>query len=92
MNHLTLVGPDPDISGEGNELPNVIVGNAGQNSIFGFAGDDHLDGGDGHDHLEGGEGSDTMLGGAGRDGFGSQQRAAGIRSTAAATSIPFQWM
>ncbi len=69
VNHLTLVGPDPDISGTGNELPNVIEGNAGQNSIFGFAGDDHLDGGDGHDHLEGGEGSDTMLGGAGRDGF-----------------------
>ena len=41
--------------GAGNELDNVLTGNAGSNMLFGYTGDDTLDGGSG--------GADTLFGG-----------------------------
>jgi Ca2+-binding RTX toxin-like protein len=47
--------------GAGNELDNVLTGNAGSNMLFGYAGDDTLDGGSG--------GADTLFGGADDDTY-----------------------
>src|SRR5262249_55039934 len=57
VENLTLTGIAA-INGTGNELNNVIVGNAAANT---------LNGGDGNDTLNGGAGADTMNGGAGDD-------------------------
>lgn len=57
--NLTLIGSD-HIGGAGNELDNVINGNAGNNV---------LSGGDGNDTISDGYGADTMFGGAGDDTY-----------------------
>jgi Ca2+-binding RTX toxin-like protein len=57
LEQLTLLGSD-NVSGTGNELDNLLVGNAGNNQ---------LEGGNGKDTLDGGLGSDTLVGGAGDD-------------------------
>jgi Ca2+-binding RTX toxin-like protein len=54
--NLTLAGAA--IIGIGNELGNLIVGNADQNQLLGL---------DGNDRLDGGAGADLMLGGRGDD-------------------------
>ncbi|MCC2972635.1 VCBS domain-containing protein [Massilia sp. IC2-476] len=59
VENLTLTGSGA-ISGSGNELDNVIIGNAGSNQ---------LDGGAGNDTLQGGAGSDLLLGGTGDDTY-----------------------
>ena len=64
VDKLTLAGT-ADISGAGNDLNNVIVGNAGANVLSGEAGDDYIDGAAGNDSLVGGLGNDTLLGSAG---------------------------
>lgn len=48
-----------NLSGTGNDLDNVIHGNAGNNSLYGLAGNDSLYGGGGVDTLAGGVGDDT---------------------------------
>jgi Ca2+-binding RTX toxin-like protein len=60
LENLTLMG-SATISGTGNMLDNVIVGNSGNNRLTGLSGDDTLDGGAGNDTLVGGAGNDTYL-------------------------------
>ncbi len=64
------------LNGTGNELDNIISGQAaanvllgldGNDTLYGYAGNDALDGGAGNDQLFGGEGDDTLIGGAGAD-------------------------
>ncbi|SJM95964.1 hypothetical protein CRENPOLYSF2_800008 [Crenothrix polyspora] len=66
------------INGTGNELNNLLVGNAGANTLNGLAGNDilsgkagndALNGGDGNDVLDGGEGADILTGGLGKDTY-----------------------
>ena len=59
VENLTLTGSFP-INGTGNELDNIIIGNAGANI---------LSGGDGNDVIDGGAGSNILKGGAGTDIF-----------------------
>ena len=54
---------DEMIDGIGNELDNVIRGNAGNNNLNGGDGDDTLYAGLGTDYLYGGNGNDTLDGG-----------------------------
>jgi Ca2+-binding RTX toxin-like protein len=58
VENLTLTGHDA-ISGTGNELGNVIIGNDGPNTLKGLAGDDTLNGRGGDDTIDGGDGIDT---------------------------------
>ncbi|MBK8189668.1 MAG: calcium-binding protein [Vampirovibrionales bacterium] len=60
VENLTLLGVDA-LNGNGNELDNYLIGNAGANTLTGFAGNDTLDGG---------EGADILIGGAGDDIYG----------------------
>ncbi|MEO8296166.1 MAG: calcium-binding protein, partial [Burkholderiales bacterium] len=69
MENLTLTGSG-HVNGYGNELGNVLTGNAGNNTLAGQAGDDTLLGGGGNDLLIGGEGADAMAGGTGNDTYG----------------------
>lgn len=55
--NLTLLGTN-QISGNGNQLNNVLVGNNAANAISGEGGNDTLDGGAGVDTLTGGAGND----------------------------------
>jgi Ca2+-binding RTX toxin-like protein len=57
------------IDGTGNELDNIIHGNAAANRLDGGLGDDNLYGMSGDDLLVGGLGNDRLSGGAGADGF-----------------------
>ncbi len=68
VENLTLTGSG-DVDGTGNELANVIIGNAGANGLSGLAGNDTLTGGDGADALDGGAGNDAMTGGNGDDTY-----------------------
>ena len=54
-------------TGNGNDLDNVITGNASANTLGGWYGDDTLHGLDGDDNLFGVNGNDTLYGGAGND-------------------------
>ncbi|MFM9935711.1 MAG: calcium-binding protein [Novosphingobium sp.] len=53
--------------GFGNNLANMITGNAGNDRLTGKAGDDSLSGGAGVDSLYGGTGNDRLSGGTGAD-------------------------
>ncbi len=55
------------VHGKGNELGNVITGNAADNSLLGLGGNDTLSGEQGNDELDGGAGVDTLIGGLGND-------------------------
>jgi serralysin len=66
LENLTLIGT-ADISGDGNNLDNIIIGNSGNNIISGLGGNDTLNGGEGNDVLNGGAGNDSLLGGIGND-------------------------
>ena len=57
IENLTLTGTAA-IFGTGNDLGNVIIGNAAANSLAGGLGDDTLTGGGGADTLTGGDGDD----------------------------------
>ncbi len=63
---LTLQGTDK-IDGVGNDIGNIITGNAADNNLSGLAGNDKLIGGEGNDRLDGGSGGDAMIGGKGGD-------------------------
>lgn len=65
---LTLLG-SANLSGKGNALANVLVGNLGSNRLYGLGGDDQLYGAAGHDRLDGGTGADHLFGGKGNDIF-----------------------
>src|SRR6185312_6875314 len=68
VENLTLSGV-ANINGNGNELTNVITGNAGNNVLNGNGGNDTLIGNAGNDTLNGGTGADTMTGGLGNDTY-----------------------
>jgi Ca2+-binding RTX toxin-like protein len=64
VENLTLTGSD-DITGTGNTLGNLILGNAGKNTLSGGDGNDTLqdlaaNGGDSNDTLQGGKGDDVL--------------------------------
>ncbi len=59
VENLTLIG-SADSQGSGNELANVIIGNAGNNQLNGNDGNDVLDGKGGADVMNGGKGDDTF--------------------------------
>ena len=64
--NLTLLGGE-DLRGIGNELDNVVTGNAGDNVMNGASGADYLYGGLGDDLLAGAAGSDRLYGDDGDD-------------------------
>jgi len=55
------------VTGNGNDVDNVITGNAAANKLAGLDGDDTLIGLDGDDSMWGGNGEDALYGGAGND-------------------------
>ncbi len=57
VENLTLAGAAA-LTASGNELNNLITGNAGANTLYGFAGNDTLNGGTGNDIMHGGTGND----------------------------------
>jgi Ca2+-binding RTX toxin-like protein len=59
IQNLTLTGND-NLTGTGNDLDNVIIGNAGTDTLIA---------GSGNDTLIAGSGVDTMIGGSGNDTF-----------------------
>ncbi|WP_320055887.1 hypothetical protein [Desulfuromonas thiophila] len=68
VENLTLSGEE-NLTGTGNDLVNILIGNAGDNALSGGEGDDELYGGAGADTLTGGSGSDTLYGEAGDDTY-----------------------
>src|SRR4029450_10659315 len=66
VENLTLTGTS-GISGNGNDLGNKIIGNAGDNFLSGNNGNDKLTGNEGNDQFFGGGGADSMNGGTGND-------------------------
>jgi Ca2+-binding RTX toxin-like protein len=60
VENLDLLGSRRS-NGAGNDLANIINGNAGNNVLSGGAGADHLDGGAGNDTMTGGSASDTFI-------------------------------
>ncbi|WP_416670971.1 calcium-binding protein [Egbenema bharatensis] len=67
VENLRLTG-NGNINGTGNELNNVIIGNAGVNTLDGGAGNDTLIGGRGRDRMVGGSGADRFVFTGPRDG------------------------
>ncbi len=59
VENLTLTGTD-NIAGAGNDLDNILTGNAGINLLAGGEGIDRLNGGAELDFLEGGAGNDVL--------------------------------
>ncbi|MBL6454757.1 hypothetical protein JMJ55_05440 [Belnapia sp. T6] len=64
---LVLTDAAGDANGWGNELDNILLGNAGANAMDGGAGQDTLRGGDGADTLYGSAGDDLLQGEVGID-------------------------
>lgn len=60
VENLTLTG-SANLGGTGNELANILIGNAGINTFHGGAGDDYIDGGGGIDQMWGGPGDDVYV-------------------------------
>ncbi|WP_236721481.1 calcium-binding protein [Trichormus sp. NMC-1] len=76
IENLTLDAFSAAITGEGNNLDNLIIGNrqdniltglAGADTIYGSFGDDTIDGGAGNDQLFGNQGNDILIAGTGTD-------------------------
>lgn len=59
IENLTLTGTA--ITGEGNALDNVIIGNTGANGLYSLGGNDTLNGGTGADTMAGGSGNDLYI-------------------------------
>jgi Ca2+-binding RTX toxin-like protein len=68
IENLTLAG-GANIDGIGNDLANLISGNAGANVLKGGGGNDEVSGAGGNDVVSGGSGHDVLTGGAGADTF-----------------------
>ena len=60
IENLTLTGT-AGVNGTGNELNNVLIGNAGANVLIGGAGNDSLNGAAGADTMAGGLGNDSYV-------------------------------
>ncbi|HSI22053.1 MAG TPA: putative Ig domain-containing protein [Methylophilaceae bacterium] len=60
VENLTLTG-SANITGTGNLLDNVILGNSGSNTLVGLEGNDTLNGSGGADTMLGGVGNDTYI-------------------------------
>ena len=60
IENLTLTGT-ANITGTGNDLDNLILGNSGRNLLIGGLGNDTLNGGAGIDTMNGGAGNDTYM-------------------------------
>lgn len=60
VENLVLTGSS-GLTGNGNELDNVLTGNSGANTLRGYEGNDTLDGGTGNDTMLGGTGDDTYV-------------------------------
>ena len=60
IENLTLTGTN-DISGTGNDLNNILIGNSGRNRLIGWMGDDTFTGGKGSDDLLDNAGNDTYV-------------------------------
>ncbi|MBS3917002.1 MAG: calcium-binding protein, partial [Sulfuritalea sp.] len=69
VENLTLLDAGGAINGTGNELDNILLGNASANILSGGAGNDQIEGGAGNDTLDGGAGADVMIGGTGSDTY-----------------------
>ncbi len=63
---LALTGT-ASISGTGNAMDNILIGNRAANFLYGLGGNDTIYGGDGGDAIYGGDGGDMLIGGAGAD-------------------------
>lgn len=68
VENLSLTGT-ASIDAAGNDLNNVLTGNAGANRLSGGDGDDILIGLSGSDTLSGGRGTDVLRGGSGNDRY-----------------------
>lgn len=68
VENLTLTGMAA-LSGDGNDLANILIANHAGNQLDGDGGNDSLVGGDGADLLDGGSGIDVMAGGKGDDTY-----------------------
>lgn len=66
---LILAEAGGDISGEGSDERNTLLGNNSNNTLDAEGGDDLLEGRGGNDILVGGDGQDTLIGGDGFDWF-----------------------
>ena len=85
MTSISLTAPDnieslqakgaESINLTGNDLDNILLGNAADNDISGGAGRDTLFGEEGDDDLDGGDGVDVMAGGLGDDTYYVSSRA-----------------
>jgi serralysin len=60
IEYLTLTGRS-SISGAGNDLDNVLIGNVSNNMLWGLGGNDYIDGGKGADIMIGANGNDTYV-------------------------------
>ncbi len=76
VENLTLAAGNTGLGGNGNNLDNQMIGNAGDNllnsldgndTLTGQAGNDTLDGGVGNDSIDGGGNNDSLVGGLGFD-------------------------
>ncbi len=67
VEQLRLLARGGDIAGVGNDLDNLLRGNAGDNALFGARGEDTVLGALGDDSLFGGSGRDTLKGADGQD-------------------------
>jgi Ca2+-binding RTX toxin-like protein len=67
LENLTLAAPGGAISGTGNGLDNVILGNSSANTLSGLDGNDTINGDGGADTLYGGNGADTLDGSSQND-------------------------
>jgi Ca2+-binding RTX toxin-like protein len=86
VENLTLTGTAA-LAGTGNELNNILIGNAGANALSGGAGNDSLDAGAGDDRLDGGTGLDRLSGGAGNDVYVVDDAGDQVVEAAGAASI-----
>ncbi len=66
VENLTITGTS-EVSANGNELDNILIGNMARNVLLGYAGNDQLFGGGGDDSLWSGIGIDQLYGGSGDD-------------------------
>ncbi|SEJ00294.1 Ca2+-binding protein, RTX toxin-related [Sphingobium sp. AP50] len=73
VENLFLIGSA--VTGQGNGLNNLLLGNDGDNLLQGMDGNDRIEGGAGNDRLHGGAGDDHLIGGDGHDRFNGQQGA-----------------
>jgi hypothetical protein len=79
-----------NVSGTGNELANVIIGNTGDNALNGLAGADTLIGNSGNDTPNGGTEGDAMTSGSGNDTYVVDNAGNTVTETARAQSLPLR--